>query len=137
MEIVIGTLPKEPMIRLLAMPLPKLLALFGLELGLLELMYIFRMRAPFRMSFVVKGQIMRPSIYQFIEDIVAVDGNGRTAYQMRLSEKYEASPYFRRMLHRLSIFWALSASLVSEGITYIVYSVNRDNVYIVGLLHLF
>lgn len=136
-ELVIGTLPKEPMVRVLAMPLPSLLAFFGLELSLLELMYVFHLHAPFRISSVARGENLRPAIYPLIEDIIAVDGDGGTAYRMRLNQRYEASPYFRLMLHRLSMFWALPALLMAVGTTYMIFSVRRDTAYVVSGLHLF
>ncbi|EOA84399.1 hypothetical protein ACJQWK_01229 [Exserohilum turcicum] len=131
-ELVIGTLPKEPMVRVLAMPLPSLLAFFGLELSLLELMYVFHLHAPFRISSVARGENLRPAIYPLIEDIIAVDGDGGTAYRMRLNQRYEASPYFRLMLHRLSMFWALPALLMAVGTTYMIFSVRRDTAYVLG-----
>jgi hypothetical protein len=51
-----------------------------------------------------EGNFSDLPIYAFIGDIVAVDGNGGTAYRTRLSKRYEASPYFRQMPHRLSLF---------------------------------
>ena len=101
------------MVRLLALPLPTLLAIFGLELSLLELGYIYRLPSPFRISSLTRGQTMRPAIYFIVEDIVAVDGDGGTAFRARLNQRYEASPYFRQMLHRLSLFWALPAIVVA------------------------
>jgi hypothetical protein len=104
-ELVVGTTPKEPMVRLLAMPLPTLLAFLGLEMSIMELMYLFQLRAPIRVSSIGKSQLIRPAVYPFIEEVIAVDGDGGTAYRMRLHQRYEASPYFRQMLHRLSLFW--------------------------------
>jgi hypothetical protein len=131
-ELVVGMTPEEPMVRLLTMPLPTLLAFLGLEMSIMELMYVFRLRAPIRVSSVAKGQLSRPPVYPFIEDVIAVDGNGGTTYRMRLHQRYEASPYFRQMLHKLSFFWTLSALLVSGGTTYMVYSINRDDAYVVS-----
>ncbi|KAF2179587.1 hypothetical protein K469DRAFT_798687 [Zopfia rhizophila CBS 207.26] len=131
-ELVVGTLPKEPMVRPLAMPMPSLLAIFGLELCILELMYVFNLRAPFRVSSVAKGSSLRPSIYPLIEDIVAVDGGGGTAYRERLNKRYEASPYFREMLHRLALFWGVPSLLIAGGTLLLVFTVDRDFAYIFG-----
>ncbi|KAH8722786.1 hypothetical protein GQ44DRAFT_711261 [Phaeosphaeriaceae sp. PMI808] len=128
----IGTLPDEPMVRVLAMPLPALLAFYGLEMTVMELMYVFRLRAPFRISSVARGQTMRPAVYSFVEDIVAVDGGGGTAFRLRLHQRYEASRYFRQMLHRLSLFWAIPGMLLSVGLTFVIFTVERDLAYILG-----
>ncbi|KAJ5046930.1 hypothetical protein J3E74DRAFT_428270 [Bipolaris maydis] len=130
--LVVGTLPKEPMVRLLALPLPTVLALLGLELSILELGYMYRWRSPFQISSVSRGQIMRPSIYFIVEDIVAVDGDGATSFRIRLNERYQASPYFRKMLHQLSLFWALPAMVVAVGTTFLVFSLKRDLSYVLG-----
>ncbi|EUC39640.1 hypothetical protein COCMIDRAFT_41869 [Bipolaris oryzae ATCC 44560] len=130
--LIVGTLPKEPMVRLLALPLPTVLALLGLELSILELCYMCQWRSPFRISSVTRGQVVRPSIYFIIEDIIAVDGDGATSFRIRLNERYEASPHFRQMLHKLSLFWALPAILVALGTTFLVFSLNRDLSYVLG-----
>ena len=135
-ELVVGTLPAEPMVRLLALPLPTLLAILGLELGLLELGYMYRFLSPFRISSVTRGQTMRPSIYFIIEDIIAVDGDGGSTFRMRLNERYEASPYFRQMLHRLSLFWALPAVVVAVATACLLFLVDRDVAYVVSTIHL-
>jgi hypothetical protein len=125
------------MVRVLAMPMPSLLAYFGLQFTVFELMYCFRLNAPFRISSVPRGQTLRPAIYAVIEDVVVIDGNGGTAYRVRLSERYEASPYFRQMLHHLSLFWWLPALLVAGGTKYLVFShtVHRDIAYVVSVFN--
>lgn len=134
-ELIVGTLPKEPMVRLLALPLPTFVAFFGLELILLELLYMFRLSAPFRISSIARGQTMRPAVYPVIEDIVAVDGGAGTAFRMRLDQRYEASPYFRHVLHRISLFWAVPAILVAGGTACVVFllDIDRDLAYVVSI----
>ena len=55
-----------------------------------------------------------------IEDVMAVDTGVGRAYRKALSERYEASPHFRQMLHQLNLFWAIPALLVGAGVTAVV-----------------
>ncbi|KAK5017210.1 hypothetical protein LTR60_001839, partial [Cryomyces antarcticus] len=100
---------KEPPIRLLAMPVSSLVFAFGVELLVVDVCRLLGVRAPVRVSSLKRGEPLRPGIYSIIEDVVAVDGSGGTAFRERLNARYEASHYFRQMLHRLTLFWAIAA----------------------------
>ncbi|KAK5279673.1 hypothetical protein LTR16_007482, partial [Cryomyces antarcticus] len=104
-----GTIPEEPPIRLLAMPVSSLVFAFGVELLVVDVCRLLGVRAPVRVSSLKRGEPLRPGIYSIIEDVVAVDGSGGTAFRERLNARYEASHYFRQMLHRLTLFWAIAA----------------------------
>ena len=75
---------------------------------------------------------MRPAIYLVIEDVTAVDGGGGTAYRERLNRRYEASPYFRRVLHFFTFFWSVAAILVGSTTAILVLSTERSIGYVVS-----
>lgn len=131
-ELIIGTIPKNPPIRLLAMPLATLLLTFGTELLIIDIARIMKIRSPLRISSMPKGTELRPGIYNIIEDIVAVDGSGGTAFRERLNARYEASHIFRQMLHRLTLFWAIGAEAMAVLTTILVFTLSDDAAYTVG-----
>lgn len=55
---------------------------------------------------------MRPCTYVIIEDVLAVDTGLGRRYRKALSERYEASPTFRKMLRDMDLFWGLSAVIL-------------------------
>lgn len=131
-ELIVGTVPEWPPIRLLAMPVSSLLFWFAFQLIVEDTLRLMDKRSPIRISSVPKGAHFRPGIYSIIEDVVAVDGSGGTEFRTRLNERFEQSHYFRRMLHRLTLFWAggsLGAAVVT---TVLVFTLERDAAYVVG-----
>ncbi|KAI9668247.1 MAG: hypothetical protein M1821_001067 [Bathelium mastoideum] len=131
-ELIVGTVPTEPPIRLLSMPVPTLTFAFGVELLIVDVARLLGMRAPFRISSLPQGAPLRPGIYSIIEDIVAVDGSGGTEFRERFNARYNASHYFRQMLHRLTLFWAIPACLVAGATTAIIFTVSKDVAYVLG-----
>ncbi|KAF4897705.1 hypothetical protein CGCFRS4_v004777 [Colletotrichum fructicola] len=90
-ELIVGTVPEHPPIRLLSMPVTTMLFVFGTELLLVDTMRYFHVPAPCRISSIPKGAQLRPGIYSLIEDICAVDGSGGTEFRVALDRRYEAS----------------------------------------------
>ncbi|PBP23303.1 hypothetical protein BUE80_DR005905 [Diplocarpon rosae] len=133
-EVAVATSLNEPLVRLLAMPLPSVFFTFGIEMLMVELMRSFDVRAPFRVSSVPKGGMLRPALYTLIEDVVAVDGNGGTGYRERLNARYECSPDFRRMLNKLTYFWMAPALLINVAISHLIFwkGISEDTAYVVG-----
>lgn len=131
-ELIVGTIPENPPIRLLAMPLTTALFSFGTELLIVDVSRILKIPSPFRMSSLPKGSILRPGIYSIIEDVVAVDGSGGTAFRERFNARYEASHIFRQMLHRLTLFWAIGAEAMAVVTTILVFTIQPDAAYTVG-----
>lgn len=126
----------DPLVRLLAMPLPSVLFIFSIEVLLIETMRMFRIRAPFRVSSIPKGGTLRPVLYTLIEDIVAVDGNGGSEYRLRLNARFEASRDFRRLLRNMTWFWVLPALVVAVATSLLIFwpgLLPRDNAYVVGV----
>ncbi|KAF2090481.1 hypothetical protein K490DRAFT_34887 [Saccharata proteae CBS 121410] len=131
-ELIVGTVPAEPPIRLLAMPVPSMVFAFGVELLAMDMFRIAGFKAPIRISSLPAGSPLRPGIYSIIEDIVAVDGGGGTEFRQRLNLRYMASHLFRQMLHRITLFWAFGACIIAAVTTALVFTIQRDAAYVVG-----
>lgn len=127
-----GTIPKNPPIRLVAMPLASMVFTFGTELMIIDLLRYFQVPAPCRISSIPKGAQLRPGIYSIIEDVVAVDGSGGTEFRENLNKRYEASHIFRAMLRRLGFFWAVGAQGCAAVTTVLIFTINKDAAYCVG-----
>jgi len=131
-ELIIGTVFENPPIRLLAMPLASLCFWFAIELLVEDTMRLLGMPSPVRISSMPKGSLLRPGIYSIIEDVVAVDGSGGTKFRKRLNDRFEASHYFRQMLHRLTLFWAIGSAFIAVLTTILVFTLDGDVAYCIG-----
>jgi hypothetical protein len=131
-----GTIPKEPPIRLLAMPPATMLYAIGIQMLILDVLRIAGYRAPMRVSSLPRGSALRPGIYSIIEDVCAVDGSGGTEFRQRLNLRYQASHYFRQMLRRLTLFWATGALAIAAATTAVIFTTSRNVAYVVSsVLH--
>ena len=117
-----------PEIRQASMAQTTILYLAGSLLWLTGLMHQMGLRTPVDFSSTKRGQVMKPGVFVLIEDVVAVDGGGLTAFRERLCKRHEASPVYRRMLAQLNWFWATGSLAVGSGTTAIVYGVDDLNV---------
>lgn len=132
-ELIVGTCPRNPPIRLLAMPLSSALFCFAIILAALDIMSWRKIASPVRISSQPKGCIPRPSIYNIIEDVVSVDGCGGMDFRIRLGNRYEASKVFRRMIRRVGVSWWISGMGVAVLTTVLVFTLSsRDAVFVVG-----
>jgi hypothetical protein len=132
LELIIGTVPADPPIRLLAMPATSMVLAFGVQMIIIDILRLLKVPAPIRISSLPRGSALRPGIYSIIEDICAVDGTGGTEFRQRLNLRYQASHYFRQMLHRLTLFWAIGALFIGAATTAIIFTVpSRDAAYVV------
>jgi hypothetical protein len=129
---IIGGTGKKPKIRVLAMLAPSFIFMTGLELLILDLLRLSGCRVPVRLSSIPRGGKMRPAIYLIIEDVTAVDGGGGTVYRERLNRRYEASAYFRRLLHFFTFFWSVAAMLMGSSTAMLVLSTERSIGYVVS-----
>lgn len=114
------------------MPLASMTYAFGCELMIIDLMRYFQIPAPCRISSIPKGAQLRPGIYSIIEDVVAVDGSGGTAFREALNRRYEASHIFRAMLRRLGLFWSVGAQACATLTTILIFTLGKDAAYVVG-----
>ncbi|KAF2212783.1 hypothetical protein CERZMDRAFT_121111 [Cercospora zeae-maydis SCOH1-5] len=131
-ELIVGTVPDNPPIRLLGMPLASMMWVFGTELVVVDVMRYFQVPAPVRISSIPKGAQLRPAIYSMIEDVVAVDGSGGTEFREALNRRYEASHVFRSLLRRLGIFWAVGAEGMAMLTTILIFTIDPEAGYVVG-----
>lgn len=131
-ELIVGTIPKEPPIRLLAMPAASMCYAMGTQMLIVDILRLLGCRAPVRVSSLPRGVPLRPAIYSIIEDVVAVDGGGGTEFRQRLNLRYQASHYFRQMLHRLTLFWAFGALGIAAATTAIIFTTSRNVAYVVS-----
>lgn len=117
--------------RVLAMPVASMLFAFSIQFLVVDGLRLAGVPAPVRISSLPVGAPMRPSVYSIVEDIVAVDGCGGTAFRERLNRRYEASRPFRTMLHRLTLFWASGALATATVTTVLVWTIKRERAYVV------
>lgn len=106
-ELVIGTSPTNPILRLCAMPAATICFYFGFVFLLSSTFTAFKYCLPFNMSSTPKGSLWRPVLYAFIEDFGAVDMHGEQAFRMAMMQRYETSFMFRRMIQTLSWCWGI------------------------------
>lgn len=131
-ELILGTLPTEPLLPLLSMPTPTVLLLVGFQLIISHFMYLAKTPIPFRISSLPRGSTARPLVYTIIEDIIGVDGGGRVAFREDLNRRYEASPLFRQMLYRLNAFWGFGAVAVAGIVTALLWTIPGEVAFGIG-----
>ncbi|KAI5859997.1 hypothetical protein GGS23DRAFT_583385 [Durotheca rogersii] len=131
--ILIGaSIPHEPLVRPLAMPLP----LFLIEVGFLALttgwMEARNMLATCKVSSTPRGAPIPPVLLTFIEDVVAVDGGAGKTYRRRVLGRYKASTRFRVLIKRLNWFWGLGCMLTGVSTMVVVWTVPQEIAYGIG-----
>lgn len=131
--VIVGGIPERPKVRVLAMVAPSFVFMTGLELLVLNLLYLGGFKAPVRLSSVPRKGEMRPAIYFIIEDVTAVDGGGGTGYRVRLDKRYQASANFRQCLNFLSLFWSVPALLIGSITALFVLKAERSVGYVVSI----
>ena len=94
---------------LLVMSIPSIVLFLGLVLALMSICTAMQLNTPCQISSLPTGQPFRPTIYFFLEDIVAVEGGGGFEFRKRCSRRYEASLPFRRLMQQLSVAFSLWA----------------------------
>lgn len=130
--LIAGSIPTEPLVRVLAMPLPIGLILLGIWLYASAVMYQFKLKTPIRLSSTPKGVVAPPLVYHIIEDVVAVDGDGKRQYRKALHARFEASPRFRRLLWHLTIFWGMPTAFVGAVLLALIFTVKKEVAYGLG-----
>ncbi|GFF33126.1 hypothetical protein IFM46972_03783 [Aspergillus udagawae] len=131
-ELIVGTVQPEPYVRLVAMVLPTVMFYFGFVYLSLDLLRVCGFKAPFRISSTPKGSVMPTALYVLIEDVIAVDGGGGQIYRYALRTRYLSSPYFRRMLFEMNMFWAGGSIVCAAGITAIIFTTSKPVAYTLG-----
>ncbi|KAJ5122373.1 hypothetical protein N7448_003507 [Penicillium atrosanguineum] len=131
-ELIVGSVPAEPFVRLIAMVLPTVMFYFGIVHLSLDILRMAGFKAPFRISSTPKGSAMPTALYALIEDVVAVDGGGGQIYRYALRTRYLSSPYFRRMLFEMNCFWSGGSIIFAAAITAVIFTVSEPVAFTLG-----
>jgi hypothetical protein len=131
-ELVAGTAPNNPIVRLCAMPSPTICFYLGFLFCSTAILTQLGWKLPFNMSSTPKGTPWRPALFGFIEDAGAIEGQGGVEYRKKLIKRYEMSPRFRRMILILSWAWGLGLLLVATIATVLIMVIETDVGFGVG-----
>ena len=85
------------------------------------LISLLQFRVPIWISSLPPGHKMRPGAYLIMEDVVAVDGGGGSAFWKALNIRYELSSTFRRLVFEMTLYWAIGGLIfigVSAALTF-------------------
>lgn len=110
----VGTALNPPFLNLMAMPMPTLIFNISWQLLLSDFLHERKYRTPFRISSTEKGEIWPRFIYVIIEDVIAVDCNGKRVWRQAWKDRVEASKPMRETLKRLSMFWGIGGIMMSS-----------------------
>ncbi|KAK3380997.1 hypothetical protein B0H63DRAFT_474723 [Podospora didyma] len=131
--ILIGaSIPHEPLVRPLAIPVSLFFIQMGIQLVWSGWMTAKGKMAPCRISSIPKGSPMFPLVYTLVEDVVAVDGAAGIEYRKALLARYAASPNFRRMIAKQNWFWAIGSLIDGIGTMVVIWTVPQEVAYGVG-----
>lgn len=112
-ELVAGTAPSNPIVRLCAMPSPTISFYIEFLFCGSAILTQLRKPLPFNMSSSEKGTPWRPALVAFIEDAGAIEGQGGVQYRRQVMERYEVSPRFRRMMLVLTWGWGIGMLIIA------------------------
>jgi hypothetical protein len=127
-----GSIPKEPLVRVLAMPMAVGNIILGLMFIVSGIVVKTRAKLPFRMSSHIKGSVCPPITYTIIEDVIAVDAGAGKVYREALLQRYNASPRFRKMLIQLVWFWGIPSAIVGVVLLPLIFTVKKEVAYGLG-----
>jgi len=119
-ELVAGTAPNNPIVRLCAMPSPTICFYMGFLFLFSSTMASLRVRLPFNMSSTPKGTPWRPALLGFIEDFGAIEMRGEKGFRAQLMRRYDESFMFRRMIMVISWCWGVGLLVVAIVATVLI-----------------
>ncbi|KAI3338602.1 hypothetical protein F4824DRAFT_458222, partial [Ustulina deusta] len=127
--ILIGaSIPDEPLIRPLAIPVP----IFSISAGTLcivtGVMSALGMKTACKVSSIPKGAPQPPYVLTAVEDVVGVDGGGARPFRHRLLERYKASQSFRRLISELNWFWGIGSVISGAGALAAVWVIPQQEI---------
>jgi hypothetical protein len=131
-ELVAGTAPNNPIVRLCAMPSPTICFYLGFLFCGSAIATQMAWKIPFNMSSTEKGSTWRPAMLAFVEDAGAIEGQGGVAYRAAVMKRYETSPRFRRMMLLLSWGWGIGLICVAIVATVLIMELSEDIGFGVG-----
>lgn len=124
-----GSIPHQPLVRLLAIPMPLFFIQIGLQGVVMGWMAARGVPAPTRISSVAPGETTPPFVLPLVEDVVAVDGDGKKAYRQRLMERWRVSRRFRAMIKGLNWFWGVGSLAFGVGLMVVVWTATEEIAY--------
>ncbi|KAK4095994.1 hypothetical protein N658DRAFT_481372 [Parathielavia hyrcaniae] len=130
--LIIFSVPYDPFVRPLAIPVSVFLIQAGLQLTWAGCMNTAKRPAPFDISSIPKGARVPPLVLTLVEDIVGVDGGAGREYRNTVLARYEASPRFKKMIAQQNWFWAVGALVDGIGTMAVIWTVPERVAYGVG-----
>lgn len=131
-ELVAGTAPTNPIVRLCAMPSPTICFYMGFLFCGSALLTQLRKPLPFNMSSSDKGTPWKPALLAFVEDAGAIEGLGGVEYRVKVLKRYEMSPRFRHMILTLTWCWGIGSITIAIVATVLIMELNEDVGFGVG-----
>ena len=131
-ELVIGTAPNNPILRLCAMSSTTASYYLGFLFLFSSVMTSLRYPLPFNMSSTPKGSPWRPALYAFVEDFVSNEMRGEKVFRTQMNRRYETSSMFRRMIVTLSWCWGVGCLIVAITTTVLVILLPETVVFGIG-----
>ena len=127
-----GSIPGEPLVRVLAIPMAVGNIILGLMFIISGIAVNRKWKLPFRLSSHIKGSVCPPITYTIIEDVIAVDAGAGKAYREALLQRYNASAQFRTMLIQLVWFWGIPSVIVGIILLALIFTVTKEVAYGLG-----
>lgn len=131
-ELVVGTIPEDPLVRLCAMAPPTICFYLGFLSCGSAILTAQKKPLPFNMSSTPKGQPWRPALLAFIEDAGGVEGGGGPEFRKAVNKRWKVSPQFRSMIIVLSWVWGIGFIIDGIASTVIIFLTNEDVGFAIG-----
>lgn len=126
-----ASVPKEPLVRPLALPSTMFLLIMAFLLLSTGYLHHAGIMSPWRISS-TPGRYtytFRPLTYTLVEDVVAVDGDAGRAYRQRLAVRWQQSARFRALLARLNWLWGVGALVGGSMTMAVLWTTSQDVAY--------
>ncbi|KAI1434473.1 hypothetical protein GGR50DRAFT_404389 [Xylaria sp. CBS 124048] len=127
--ILIGaSIPYEPLVRPLAIPVPLFFVGGGTLCLVTGTMSALKMGALCKVSSIPKGAHQPPYVLTAVEDVVGVDGGGARRFRRRLLERYKVSRDFRRLISMLNWFWGIGSVVSGTATLAAVWAIPQEEI---------
>ncbi|KAF7972460.1 hypothetical protein HWV62_17948 [Athelia sp. TMB] len=113
--LIIGSSVNPANARIVALALPLTMLALTLPLLLTGLLPD-TLRFPLRVSSLPAWKPLPPFAYFIVEDVLAVDGGGCTAFRQAWRVRYEESLVMRQVVRRTSVAWGVTGFIVAAGL---------------------
>ncbi|KAJ5114107.1 hypothetical protein N7456_002641 [Penicillium angulare] len=115
-------------LQIVSLPLSILVLWISAQMAIAEVLLALKVKVPFRMSSLQKGDTLRPGVYVIVEDVVAVDGKQGRAWRQAWNDRYLASPIFRQFLSQIERLWAGTGLLVVAIVWGVVFGLENHEI---------